>query len=187
MNLSLRHIFLLLGIAAVIFSFIFFGRNTGAYDLLITIGLIVATISYLVTLFKKDSLKDKIIWTLIVIVSVLLQQLTEPVLIKKSYTIFISKNQTKLTKLNDIILTKKNGLLFVSSLDTIASKEFAVEEINQIHSLIIGTPISLIEKDSQKIFYRTYGMLDVENGIFYFYGADMPDKKFKHIYGNWFY
>jgi hypothetical protein len=187
MPFSLRHIFLIAGIGTVIFSFLFFGRDAGTYGSLITIGLVIAIISYLAIIFKKGILKNKIFGTLIVVALVVLQQVTEPFLIKKSYSLFISNNQSKLTKLNSMFLTKPNGFLFLPGLDTIVSKEFESSEIKQIYSLIAGTSISLIEKDSQKIFYRTYGMLDVSNGVFYFYGSNKPDKRFKHIYGNWFY
>ena len=187
MSVSLRHIILLIGTLAVFLSFLFFSGGTETYDLLFISGFLIATISYLVILFKKDTLKNKIYWTLVVIALCVIQQLTEPLLIKKSYSIFIIHNQGRLENLNDLILTKKDGLLFMPTLDTNVSRDFTATEIKYIYSLVTGTNISLIEKDSDKIFYRTYGMLDVQNGIFYFYGAAKPDKRFKHIYGKWFY
>jgi hypothetical protein len=187
MTFSFRHITLLIGIGLIIFSFLFFGRETGTYDVLGLIGFVIAAISFLIILIKSDTLKSKIAWTLIVVLAIIIEQLAEPLLIKSSYYIFISRNQTKLKGLNKIMSTKKNGVHLMPTLDTFATKDFTLNEINEIHSLITGTNISLIEKDSDKIFYRTFGMLDVSNGVFYFYGKNKPDDRFKHISGNWFY
>ena len=187
MTFSLRHIILLIGIVTIIFSFLFFGRDTGTYDILITAGLIISTASFLFVLFKKDTVKSKILWALVVIASVGLQWLTEPIFVKTSYSIFIKSNTSRLTQLNAIVMTKQNEFLFIPSSEKIISKDFTETEVKEIQSLISGTNISLIQKDSQKLFYRTFGMLDVSHGVYYFYDSAKPDKSYKHISGNWYY
>ena len=188
MTFSLRHIILLVGIVTIYTSFLFFGRDTDTYDILIITGLIISTISFLVVVFKKDILKSKMIWTIIIVGCIGLQRLTEPMFIKISYGIFLKINDSKLTKLNSIMLTKNNGdILFIPNSDKAVLVKFTDQEINEIQQLLLGTKISLVEKDSQRVFYRTFGMLDVSHGVYYFYGKDKPSKRFKLISGNWYY
>ena len=188
MTFSLRHIILLTGVVTTILSFLFFGRDTGTYDILILAGLTISNISFLFILFKKDTLKSKILWTIIIGGCLGLQRLTEPMLIKTSYNIFVKQNDSRLTKLNNIVLAKNNGdLLFIPNSDKAVLIKFTDREITEIQELLSGTNISLIEKDSQRIFYRTFGMLDVSHGVYYFFGKDNPGKRFRHISGNWYY
>ncbi len=188
MTFSLRHIILLIGIVTFNASFLFFGRDTDTYDILIITGLIISTISFLIILFKKDTFRSKIIWTFIIIGCIGLQRVTEPTLIKISYGIFLKRNDSRLTKLNNIVLTKNNGdILFIPNSDKAVLIKFTDTEINEIQQLLLGTNISLIEKDNLRVFYRTFGMLDVSHGVYYFYGKDKPSKRFKHISGNWYY
>lgn len=188
MTFSLRHIIFLIGIVTIYTSFLFFGRATGTYDILIIAGLIISTISYLVILFKKDTIKSKIFWTIVIVGCILLQRLTETMFIKISYGIFLKRNDSRMIKLNSIILTKNNGdILFIPNSDKAVLIKFTDQEINEIQQLLSGTNISLIERDSQRVFYQTYRMFDVSHGVYYFYGKDKPNKRFKHISGNWYY
>jgi hypothetical protein len=70
MTFSFRHIALIIGILTIILSFFWFGRKSDTYDIIITLRLVIAAISFLVTLIKKDSFKSKLLWTLVVIASV---------------------------------------------------------------------------------------------------------------------
>lgn len=188
MTFSLRHIILLVGIATIITSFLFFGRDTDTYDILLAVGLVISTISFFVILLKKDTIKSKVIWIIIVFGFIGLQRLTEPMLIKFSYNIFINNNKSTLTRLNNIFLTKNNGdILFVANADKNVLIKFTDTEIAEIQQIIAGTNISLIEKDNQRVFYRTFRMLDVSHGVYYFYGKDKPGKRYKHISDNWYY
>ncbi len=85
----------------LILSFVFFGGGTSTYALLLVSGFIIAVISYLTILIKKDTLKNKIIWTLVVLILIAIQRLTEPLLIKNSNILFIKQNKSSLTKLNN--------------------------------------------------------------------------------------
>ena len=188
MTFSLRHIILLIGTLIVITSFLFFGRDTETYDILLILGLVITTISLLVVVFKKDTTRNKIIWTVILIGCVGVQRLTEPLLIKLSYIIFVKSNDSRLDRLNNIVLAKKNGdLLFIPNSDKAVLTKFTDYEITEIQQLLSGTNISLILKDDQRVFYRTFGMIDISHGVYYFYGKDKPSTRFKHILGNWYY
>src|SRR5215467_12647785 len=96
---QLRYIGLLSGLLLVISSLIFFGRKEVIYIPMAIIGVIISLISYLIILFK-DRWQSKIIWTLIIVVSILIQRLTESGLIKQSYKILISQNKLLLDSVN---------------------------------------------------------------------------------------
>jgi len=187
MNFSLRHITLLIGVLTIILSFLWFGRDTDTYDIIILVGLAITTISFLIILFKEDSLKQKLFWTFVVIVSVGLQWLTEPLLVRLSYRLFIKQHEKSLVSMTELIKAKKNDLFLSPSTELLTRNGFTQPEVNQIKKDLKDTKISLIQKDSNKIFYRTWGMLDVSHGIYYFYSSDKPDKRYKHIFDNWYY
>ena len=187
MTISLRHITLLIGILTIILSFLWFGRDTDTYDIIIIAGLVIATISFLVILFKKDTVKSKLLWTLVVIASVGLQMLTEPLLIKLSYRHFIKEHENGLNSVTKLIQTNKNNLFLSQSSELWIKKGFTEQEVNQIKGELKKLGISIIVKDSSKIFYRTWGMLDVSHGIYYFYTNDKPDERYNQIFDNWYY
>jgi hypothetical protein len=186
MTFSLRHISLLIGILTTILSFLWFGRDTKTYDILLLVGLATAGISYLIVLFRKDTFKSKLLWTLVVIAAVGMQWITEPLFIKLSYRYFIKLHENNLNSATALIRTKKNDLfLLVSELRT--EDGFKQQEVNQIRDEFKNTGIHLIVKDSLKIFYRTWGMLDISHGIYYFYPGNKPHERYKQIFGNWYY
>src|SRR5436853_6616984 len=103
MTVSFKHILLLIGVALVIFSFLFFGRQQDTYQVLLISGIVIATVPYLLILFGKVTLRAKLLWTAVVILCIVIQQLTEPVLINTSYRIFIKQNETTLADINKIL------------------------------------------------------------------------------------
>jgi hypothetical protein len=186
MTFSLRHITLLIGIIGAILSFLWFGWNTNTYGVIIITGLVIALISFLIILFK-DTLRSKLLWTLAVVASVGLQWLTESLVIKLSYRRFIKQHETSLNSLTGLIQTKPNNLFLSSASELWTKNGFTKQEADQIKDEFKDIGISLIDKDSSKIFYRTWGMLDVSHGIYYFYSGAKPDERYKHIFGNWYY
>jgi hypothetical protein len=81
---------------------------------------------------------------------------------------------------------KKSDVFYLKSSQKDSTK-FTDHENTRIRQLMDATNIHLISKDSAKVFYETYGMLDVRLGIFYFHAGNTPAKRFKHIEGNWYY
>ena len=187
MTFSLRHIFLLTGIAAVIISFLFFGRQQNTYNIILLLGLIVSLFSYLTILLKSDTIKNKIAWTFIVVIAIIVQRLTEPKLITESYKIFIRENYSHLTQLNDIVLKKTGDIFFIPNLDKQQKDIFSDTELKEIIQLTKELGISRIQKDTSKVFYETYGMLDVRIGVFYFYSDNNLKDRYKNITGSWYY
>ena len=90
MKFSFRHIILLVGIAMVVLSFMFFSRLNSIYEKMLLGGLCFVIIGYILILFKDKLLKQKIFWTIVLICGVVIQSLTEGPLIKRSYSDFIS-------------------------------------------------------------------------------------------------
>jgi hypothetical protein len=171
----------------VILSFLWFGRDTGTYEIIILAGLLISAISFLIILFKEDSFKRKLLWTFIVIASVGLQWLTEPILVRLSYRLFIKQHVKSLVSMTELIKSKKNDLFLSPSSDLWTRDGFKPSEVTQIRDNLKETKITIIQKDSNKIYYCTWGMLDVSHGIYYFYSGDKPDKRYKHIFDNWYY
>ena len=187
MTFSLRHICLLTGMFAVIVSFLWFGRNTNSYDIIFLAGFLISCLSFLVILFKPDTLKSKLLWTLVVVLAMGLQWLTEPLLIRTSYSIFINKHDKDLASATSLIASKKSDLSISPSSELWTEKGFTEEEGKQIRGSLKNTGVRFVSKDSIKIFYMTWGMLDVSHGIYYFYSDIKPDNRYRRIFGNWYY
>lgn len=186
MFFNLRHILLLVGIVAVILSFLFFGRATPTYDVILISGLCLSAVAYLFILFK-DSGRNRIIWTFVIIAGICLQWLTEPLMIRLSYLYFLKQNEVDLSRVNQILITKGIHTIWVQDSNLWQRHYLTPEEGMTIKNLIKDKKISSIERDSVKIYYRTFGMLDVSHGLFYFYTVAKPDNRFKHLSGNWYY
>ena len=187
MKFTKRHIALAIGILTIILSFLWFGRDTDTYNIIILVGLTIATSSFLIILFKEKNLKLKLFWTFVVIISVGLQWLMEPLLVKVSYRIFIKQHEINLAQVTELIKSKKSDLYLSPSSELWPRNGFTQPEINQLRHYLKETKINFIQKDSNKIFYRTWGTLDVAHGIYYFYSGDKPKKRYKHIFDNWYY
>jgi hypothetical protein len=187
MTFSLRHIILLTGIFTVIISFLWFGRDTETYNIILLIGIAVSLISFLTIIIKSDSRKSKGLWILVVLVSIGVQWLTEPLLIKLSYRIFINKHDKELTSVTKLLASKKGNVFMTPSSELWTRNGYTKEESNQINNELRNTGIHFITKDSIKIYYRTWGMLDISHGVYYFYTDAKSDNRYSHIMGNWYY
>lgn len=186
MKLSIRHIFLFLGMALVIFSFYFFSRAVGIYTKMFFSGLIFSTIAYIWILFKEKTIKQKIIWTLIVVCGVIVQRLTENFLIKKSYTIYFNNNEQLLTKTNDIMVSKPDGIYGYEDFEKPTNK-FNNDEFLLVKNLRDKSRVRFISKNNGRIFYCLSGALDIYNGIYFINKLRPNGPSFTHIKGNWYY
>jgi hypothetical protein len=172
------------GIALTIFSFLFFGRHQAAYSWLLTPGLLLAGVSFLFILFKDDR-KGKWLWIMVVIISVVIEQLTEPFLIRYSYKLFIGQNRKLLTEVNQIMRSKTGDVFYLQ--DSEDSGKFSVNERSKIQQLFSQAGIYMITKDSARVYYGTYGMLDVRLGIAYFYSDKISGDRYERIIDKWYY
>ncbi len=185
MHIRIRHISLVLGILLIIFSFLFFGRDQRIYGTMILIGMLLSGFSFIWILFK-DPKKQKSLWLAIVILSVLIQRLSESFLINYSYKIFVDQNIKLLSDVNQIMQSKAGNIFYSRSLQQDTEK-FNSKEIEIIRQLFAHTSIYLIFKDNEKVYYGTYGRLAVRLGIFYFYTPKLPDQRFRRIQDKWYY
>jgi hypothetical protein len=170
---------------STIFSFLFFGREQEVYTTVLLIGIFISGISFIWILFK-DPKRQKCLWFGIVIIGILIQQLSEEILIHFSHKIFLNQNVKLLSEVNKIMHSKP-GEIFYFKDSTNDSSRFSTDENYKIRQLLNTTNIHLIFKDSVKVFYETYGMLDVRIGISYFYSDKAPDKRFQQIRDKWYY
>jgi hypothetical protein len=185
MRFQLQHTFLIFGITLIIFSFLFFGLSNGLYSTLLLSGLLISFLSFLLILLNDDHIQ-KWRWIIITVVAMLIQQLSEPLLIRYSYKILIHQNDQLFTEINQIIQSKKGDIFYLKSLQK-DSLKFSVQENSRIRELMDAANIHLIAKDSDKVYYETHGILDARLGIFYFPSGNTPAKRFKQIEGKWYY
>lgn len=150
-------------------------------------GLAISSFSFLTILIKSDTRKSKLLWTAVVVLAIGLQWLTEPLLIKTSYRLFINKNERELESVTKLISSKERQLFISPASDLWTRNGYSQDEANLIRENLKNTGIHFITKDSIKIYYQTWGMLDVSHGIYYFYADTEPDKHYQKIKGNWYY
>jgi len=109
---KIKYIGLTLGLLSTIISFIFFGRQQETYQLLLIGGFLTSIVFFIMILFRKGTIKSKVIWTIVVLIAMVIQWLSAPLLIKTSYSIFLNKNIKELTIVNTI-LSKKAGFISI--------------------------------------------------------------------------
>lgn len=184
MQFSVRHIAFIIGIILVTFSFLFFGRQHLRYINWLTGGIFISFIAFVIILIR-DKIRSKLIWSGIVAVAILIHYLTEPVFIRQSYKLLLRKDEILLTDVNEILVAKPDAEYLILKSDSTNKYGFTNEEKGKIDKLFQKTPIVIIEKDHSRIYYVTFKMLDVQNGIAYYFSADKPVKN--HLAGNWYY
>jgi len=186
MTRKIKHIGLTLGLLSVIISFLFFGRQQGTYQLLLIGGLLVSLAFYLTILFSKESTKSKLIWTFVILFSVIVQWLTEPIFVKSSYLIFLKSNQTELTAVNKILINKKGEIDIIN--DRINDKNGILTQLEKDNLLKLRKKLGvyIIAKSDNEIYYGLWGFLDVRIGITYWTKDEMPDKSYQTLTDNWY-
>ncbi|MGO8056052.1 hypothetical protein, partial [Rhizobium leguminosarum] len=86
---------------------------------------------------RKSNLKNKLIWTIVVITGIAIQQLSEPLLIKFSYSIVVKKNESNLLKICDILKNKSSTLYWVQDPKLWKRNSISEDEGNAIKELIV--------------------------------------------------
>lgn len=186
MTLSFKHTGLLLGIVLVFVSFLFYGRQQDTYLILNIVGLATALILYLTVLFGKGRLKTKLFWAVIIIFSVIVQQLTEPIIIDSSYRIYIAQNKSTLIEINNILLQKRGDI--IASADTVIAKSdsFTTDEALRLQTGRKKLGVYQISKFDEGIYYGLWGFLDVRLGITFLLSQSKSGNQYRHLTGNWF-
>ena len=186
MKLSFKHIGLIVGIASIFVSFLFVGRQQGAYQILLLTGLATAFIFYLTILFGKERPRSKLLWTTLVIACAALQWLTEPILVDTSYRYYISQHQSTLTELNDILQRKQGDVFILNDSITSKSDTLTLHEIEMLKKGRKDLGVYLISKTDNEIYYGLWGFLDVRLGITNLTTQKGTDGKYRHLTASWF-
>lgn len=176
----------LVGIALVFVSFLFFGRKQGTYQALLISGLVTTLVFFASILFAKVHIKTKLFWIAIVILLAVVHQLIEPFLIDHSYRIFISENQSELNEINNLLMQKEGDITV--SRDTVVSKggQLSANETMKLKERQEKLGVYTILKFDKGLYYGLWGFLDVRLGISYLPGKSDPQKKYRHLIESWF-
>ena len=164
----------------------FFGRQQGTYQLLLLSGLIVSLIFYLTILFGKETTKSKIIWTLVIILAATIQWLTEPILIKSSYLIYLNSNEKELAEVNNILKDKLGDVFIVNDHITDKKNQLNQAEKDSLVELRQKLNVYIITKTDNEIYYGLWGFLDVRIGITYWTKIGIPNENYTQLKDKWY-
>ena len=185
--MKIKHYGLIAGLFLVIISFLFFGREQNLYQLLLIGGLLISLIFYLVILFSKGSVKSKIIWTIAIIFSVIIQRLSEPILIKSSYLIYLITHKSELTEVNQILSTKTVEISVLNDSVIDKSNILTAIEKEKLKKLRQNLHVYMISKTDKGVYYGLWGFLDVRIGLTYWTDLQKPDNYYRPLKENWYY
>ena len=185
MLLSFRHSVLVIGILCAILSFLFFGRQQEVYTVILLVGVILAGLSFAWILIK-DKGKTRLMWIGVVIVGIAIQQLSERWLIGRSFQLLITRNQILFDQANEIMQSKPGDASYWGIQHKNSKEKFSSTELEVLERLKQRVHLTYITKDSMRIFYETYGFLDVRGGVSYFY-RDGADSRYTKIKGRWYF
>lgn len=185
MVFRIKHISLVIGMLTVIFSFLFFGRNTPLYDNLLIAGLLIAVISYAAIILGKGSAKIKLLWTLIVIAGIGIQWVSQDVLVRASFLIYYKKNEKTLEQLNSIFLADSKEKSWSPNPALWSHNGIDDSTGRLIQGLAQKAKVLDIWKDDMRVYYRLWGMLDISHGVAYYYTNYKPEMR--PLKGNWYY
>lgn len=186
MTEKIKRIGLIIGLLSTIISFLFFGRQQGMYQMLLLSGLVVSLIFYLTILFGKETTKSRIVWTLVVILAWVLQWLTQPLLIKSSYLIYLNNNYKELAEVNNI-LKDKFGNIYITNSKTTNNHLLTQTEKDIIVKSRKALKVYMISKTDNGIYYGLWGFLDVRIGLTYWTKTEKPSQDMKQLKDKWYY
>jgi hypothetical protein len=167
-------------------SFLFFGRQQNTYQFMLLGGILFSFVSYLTILFSTETVKSKLIWTLVILLSIVFQWLTEPLLIKTSYLIFLKGNNVELSQVNFILENKTSGITITSDTIYDKNKSLTQSEKRNLHKLRQKLGVYFISKSEKEIYYGLWGFLDVRIGLVYMFKKSQIDSSRKPIIDKWY-
>lgn len=185
--ITYKHIGLLVGIVLMIVSFLFFGWHHNFYLLLIIIGSIISLVSYLMILFGREGWKPKILWTVFVLLSIIIEEKIATVLIDTSYKIYVAQHKKMLDNINDVLDHTAGDVIIYQDRVIHTKDSFTNKEIKKLQDASIDLGVYMIAKNNNSTYYGMWGFLDVRIGIIYWAEKSMPNDNYRHITGNWFY
>lgn len=178
---------LTLGLFSTIISFLFLGRQHTTYQILLLSGLLISLIFYLTILFGKETTKSKIVWTLVVVLAGTIQWLTEPILIKSSYLIYLSSNEEELEAVNHMLKDKAGEIHMLNEDITDKNNLLTQEEKDSLIKLRHELNVYMISKIDNGVYYELWGFLDERIGLIYWTKSEKPSEDMIKIKGEWYY
>lgn len=186
-GLKLKHILLVLGTLSVFVSFLFYGRQQGIYQLLLLSGLFISLIGYLWIAFGKGSKKSKLIWTTFVLLSMYLQWLSEPLLIKNSHLIYLNAHEAAINEVNAMLLNSNDDISIFYDAVLDSNEEFTHAEKERLIKLLAETEAYMIIKSENGTYFGLWGMLDARIGLTYSNSGNKPTIKSRLLKAHWYY
>ncbi len=110
-------------------------------------------------------MRKKVLWTLTAILLAIIQQVTEDSSIRHSTKWMIQSNKDILQDVSLTLISKPREILLLKTDKQDSTTLFTDREWKKISNLFQKTDIKLISKDSAKIYYEVYGMLDARVGF----------------------
>lgn len=107
----------------------------------------------------------KILWMVIAILLAFIQQVTEESSIQQSTKWMIENNEEMLRDVSLTLISKPGEILLLKTDKQNSAAFFTAREWKKISNLFQKTDIKLISKDSTRIYYEVYGMLDTRVGF----------------------
>jgi len=152
-------------------------------------GLLTAGITYLIILFGKGTKKSKLIWTSILLLSIVIEQLSESTIIKASYLIYVSSNQVVLSEINELLNSHKGTIYIVNDEISTNDMKLTDQEKNRLLELREDSGAYLINKSENEIYYGLSGFLDIRHGIWYSINNKTPEtsNELRLLTNNWYY
>lgn len=187
MTRKIKRIGLITGLFSTIISFLFFGRQQDTYSILLLSGFLASLIFYFTILFGKETVKSRIIWTLVLVFATMIQWLTEPILIKSSYLIYLNSHVSTLVKVNAILKDKQGDIIILNNHITDKGNLLTQTEKNKLLQLQQELQVYLITKSEERIYFELWGFLDVRHGLTFWIDSKMPNENYKHLKHNWYY
>lgn len=178
---------LLLGIISAVASFLFWATDHDTYLLLITGGLLLSFVCFLVVLFQRGTVKSKLFWTAVVIIAIPVQRLSEPVLIRASYLIFLARHGQELAAVNALLQDKRGSVSVMGH--GVYDKDSLLNsgEKDQLRVLRKQLGVYLIGRSDKGVHYGLWGFLDIRLGLTWWTSKQVPDAGNRHLTGNWYY
>lgn len=178
-----------MGIISVFASALMYAQAGSTDVTLLLLGLAVSGIAFLTILMGNQSVKFKLFWTLFVFVSAGIFFITEEMLRKTSYRIFIALNQDSIDEINNI-LTPKQGEIYIYK-DTILSQPGCLTEKEKakLKELRKKVDVYMIWKMNSDIYYGIKGFLNYRVGVCHVINGNKPKIQLVHAHlsENWYY
>lgn len=186
MQLSPRHIGLIIGIFSVLSSLLFFGRRQDLFQLISLLGVLTAGSCFIWIIFGKEPLRSKLFWVGVVLIAITIDIFAEPYLIDTSYRIFLAKHKEVLSDVNKILNASKGDVCVMN--DTVRSaKGIDHENKRQLLKAQKQLGVYVISKSDSVVYYGLWVFLDVRLDITYLTSGTIRPGQYRHLTGHWYY